>query len=228
MTGILIELIISWLLLWFFERKNLSTLGLLPSKPRLTDLQYGFLIALLICFAYQLRVYSTDNAWKLNPNFKWIQLLSSTWWILKSVLFEEFLFRGALLYIAIKKLGNTKACLLSSICFGIYHWFTMGSFGNPFQMAIIFLMTAIAGLAFAYSFAKTRSMYLSVGLHFGWNYTTILIFSNGPLGQQLLIQENQHMPQGYLSLLFFSFQVLALPFAAYLYLRKKKQPIVVS
>ncbi|MOA34584.1 hypothetical protein D3C78_1559640 [compost metagenome] len=104
----------------------------------------------------------------------------------------------------------------------------MGSFGNPFQMAIVFMMTGIAGLAFAYAFAKTRSMYLPIGLHFGWNYATILIFSNGPLGQQLLIQENQHMPQGYLSMVFFVFQVLALPLVTYLYLRKKKQQVLVS
>lgn len=228
MIGILIELIISWLLLWFIERGNLSSLGLIPSKPRMVDLLYGFIIAALFCTVYHLRVYFADNSWKLNPHFNLQQLVSGTWWVLKSVLFEELLFRGALLYIAVKKLGPVKACFLSAACFGVYHWFTMGSLGNPVQMIIVFLMTAIAGLAFAYAFVKTRSMYLPMGLHFGWNYLTILIFSNGPLGQQLLLRENHDAPQGVLSLVFFLFQVLALPFATYLYLRKKKHPIIVS
>ena len=32
MIGLSVELIISWLLLWFFERKSLLALGIIPTK----------------------------------------------------------------------------------------------------------------------------------------------------------------------------------------------------
>lgn len=139
---------------------------------------------------------------------------------LKSVLFEELIFRGALLYIAIKKLGIKKGCFLSSVCFGTYHWFSYNAFGNPVQMVIIFLTTTIFGLMLAFAFAKTKSLYLPVGLHFGWNLFNIVVFSNGPLGQQIFIKTNENHPQGFLSLFVFQFQVFALPLFTYLYFKR--------
>jgi membrane protease YdiL (CAAX protease family) len=104
------------------------------------------------------------------------------------VLFEELIFRGALLYLAIGKFGVKTACTLSAVCFGAYHWFTYNLFGSPVQMVIVFLMTGIFGFTLAYAFAKTKSIYLPVGLHLGWNLFTIVVFSNGPLGQQIFIR----------------------------------------
>ena len=37
MIGILVQLAVSWLIVWLFEKGNLNCLGLLPTKRRLTD-----------------------------------------------------------------------------------------------------------------------------------------------------------------------------------------------
>jgi membrane protease YdiL (CAAX protease family) len=163
-----------------------------------------------------------NNNWIVNKQVTAASLLTSSWWVLKSVLFEELIFRGALLYVAIKKIGMAKACYLSATCFGIYHWFSQNAFGNPVQMIFIFIITAIAGLMFAFSFAKTNSLYLPVGLHFGWNLINIVVFSNGPLGAQLFTRMNESMPGGILSLLIFLFQVLGLPLLTWWWLRRIK------
>jgi membrane protease YdiL (CAAX protease family) len=133
------------------------------------------------------------------------------------VLYEELIFRGALLYILIKKLGVKAACILSAIGFGIYHWFTSGAMGNPWQMIFIFLMTGIWGVMFAVAFAKTRSLYLPVGLHFGWNFVNIVIFSQGPLGKQFLIGNGTEKLGGVLSVIVFLFQLFAVPLLMYWY-----------
>ncbi len=146
-------------------------------------------------------------------------LLNGVGWNIKSVLFEELIFRGALLFIVIRKIGEVKACFLSAVCFGIYHWFSFGAFGNPVQMVFIFFMTGIAGLAFAFAFAKTKSLYFPIGLHLGWNLCTNILFSNGPMGQQLFIRENKNKQDGVLSLAIFLFQVAALPLITYGYLK---------
>ncbi|WP_114821978.1 CPBP family intramembrane glutamic endopeptidase [Chryseobacterium sp. KLBC 52] len=220
MIGIIIELIISWLLLKFIAKQDLSVLGFKPNPTRLVHWSTGFLLAAAICSLYHIMTTSfINNSWILNKQLTFSAALMSSWWVIKSVLFEELLFRGALLYLAIEKWGMTKACLLSAACFGIYHWFSYNAFGNPFQMGIIFGITGIFGWMLAVSFAKTQSLYLPTGLHLGWNLFNIIVFSNGPLGQQIFMKANINHLEGIPSLLIFLFQILALPLLMYGYFK---------
>jgi membrane protease YdiL (CAAX protease family) len=204
MAGIIVELIISWLLLWFFYKKHLAVLGFRPTKTRLTNFGVGFLIAASCCTLYQIMTTAfVDNSWALNKQVTEKIILESSRWTFVSVLYEELIFRGALLYITIKKIGVTKACFLSAVCFGIYHWFTFNAFGNPVMMIVTFFMTAIVGLSWAFAFAKTGSLYLPIALHFGWNLFYSVVFSNGNFGQQILVRTNENQLQGVLSLLIF-------------------------
>lgn len=220
MIGILVILLLSWALLWLVEKNNLSVLGLKPTPKRILHLTVGFLLTALACAVYH---YTTvafiENNWTINNAFTLQTAANSSWFTFKSVLFEELIFRGVLLYLALKRFGLQKACLLSALCFGVYHWFSYGLFGNPIQMLIVLLMTGFVGYALALSFAKTRSLYLAVGLHLGWNLLNIVVFSNGPLGEQLLVKANSTKPDGLISLAVFLFQVLALPLVALGYTR---------
>ncbi|MEF9479596.1 CPBP family intramembrane metalloprotease [Chryseobacterium sp. 1B4] len=223
MIGIIIELIISWMLLKFGAKKDLSVLGFKPSQRRLIHWCIGFLLAAAVCSLYHIMTTAfISNSWILNKQLTFSAALISLWWVVKSVLFEELLFRGALLYLAIEKWGATKACILSAICFGIYHWFSYNAFGNPFQMGIIFVMTGIFGWMLAVSFAKTRSMYFPIAIHLGWNLVNIIVFSNGPLGKQLFMKANETHLEGIPSLLVFLFQIFALPLLVYSYFKLKK------
>ncbi len=231
MAGIIVELIISWLLLWFISKKHLSVLGFRPTRNRVANLVIGLLVAASCCAIYQIMTTSfANNSWALNKQVNGNAILKSSKSALVSVLYEELIFRGALLYIAIKIIGATKACILSAICFGIYHWFTFNVFGNPFMMVIVFLMTAIVGFSWAFAFAKTGSLYLPIGLHFGWNYIQTVVFSNGYYGQQILIRTNENKVQGILMWLAFLFQVFALPLLTFWYLDRlsKKQKLLVD
>jgi membrane protease YdiL (CAAX protease family) len=221
MAGIIVELVISWLLLWLVCKKHITVLGFRPTKNRVINFAVGFLIAASCCALYEIMTTAfVNNSWILNKEATGKTILQSSRWALVSVLYEELIFRGALLYIAIKKIGVTKACFLSAACFGIYHWFTFNVVGNPFMMVITFLMTAIAGLSWAFAFAKTGSLYLPIGLHLGWNLLNTVVFSNGSLGQGILIKTNGNQLQGLLSLLVFLFQVFALPLLTLLYLNR--------
>lgn len=224
MAGILVELALSWLLLWLFAKKNLNALGFALTKNRMTMLGIGLLLSGLCCILYHvLKTSLADSSWILNKQSTLATLLKSTWWTFVSVLFEELIFRGAILYLLMKLLGINTACILSAVSFGIYHLFSYNAFGNPVQIIVIFLMTAILGLALAYSFAKTQSLYLPVGLHFGWNFFNIVIFSSGPLGAQLFVKANANELQGMLSLAVLLFQVAALPLLTWWYLKYLKK-----
>ncbi len=122
MLGVLIQLAISWGLLKWLEKENLSVLGLLPTRKRVLHLFLGFSAsAIIISFYYLSITYLTENSWSLNPDYSLSEFTMAAWWTLKSVLFEELLFRGALLYILLEKIGEMRACLISAVAFGIYH-----------------------------------------------------------------------------------------------------------
>jgi len=219
MIGILVELLTSWLLLWLYDKKNLTALGLYFSTNRTYNFVFGFFISAICCAIYFLLIVTFSKAnLALNEKFIGKAMLESSWWTLKSVIFEELLFRGALLYIAIQWLGTKTACIISAVAFGIYHWFSYGVFGDPIQMIYVFIITGIGGLMFAYAFALTKSLYLPIGLHLGWNFVTIVIFSQGPLGDQLLISNNGQKLNGVSSALIFLYQILILPLITYWYL----------
>lgn len=231
MAGIIVVLIISWLLLWFVTDRNLSILGFKPTKTRVVNLGAGLLIGVSCCIVHQIMTTAfVNNSWVLNEKMTATAILERTKWILVSVLSEELIFRGALLYITIKKIGIIPACILSSICFGIYHWFTFNVFGNPFMMVITFIMTAIVGFSWALSFAKTNSLYLPIGLHFGWNLFYMVVFSNNAAGQAIFIRTNENQLQGLSSLLVFIFQIIALPLLNFWYLNRcaKKRKLAID
>jgi len=141
MIGIIVQLALSWLLVWLFEKGNLGFLGFYPTKRRLLDFGFFFIITALCCSSdFFIRMLFIKQEWKLNPAVSANLILTGIWWNIKSVLFEELIFRGVLFYILIKKLGATKAIIISAVGFGIYHWFSQEAFGNIPQMAINMLM----------------------------------------------------------------------------------------
>jgi len=223
MIGILIQILISALLLWWLEKQSLSVLGWQPSLQRMIQLLIGMLLAMILAGTFHLisaRLNGTQ--WEKNPSFQLRELLNGLWWMIKSVLYEELIFRGALFYIAIKRLGITKGLWLSVIAFGIYHWFSYGAWGQPFQMIFIFLITAAAGWMYSYAFIKTGSLYFTIGLHYGWNCMGSLVFSQGSIGKHILIpvKDPTFQQNELVSFLFMLLYQLFIPaFISWLWLR---------
>ncbi len=193
MVGIIVILFISWVLLFLFEKENLMALGFIPFLKRSKQFLLGFIFTSFLCFGVQfLESFLKSSDWILNSNFSFEKLLQYFYWDFKSVLTEELVFRGAILFILMRKIGNSKAILLSAILFGIYHWFSFGIFGNIIAMIFVFIGTGMMGYAWALAFSKTKSIFLPLGLHLGWNFCINTIFSKGPLGEGVLISEGGH------------------------------------
>ncbi len=210
MIGIIVQLAVSWLIMWWYEKGNLGSLGLMPTKKRLANFALFFIVTALCAFSgFLLRMVIAKQSWVLNPDANATLILRGAWFTLKSVLFEELIFRGVLLYILIKKLGMVKAIIISAIAFGIYHWFSHELWGNPLQMAIEFLITGIMGLVLAYGYAKTFSLYIPIAIHLGWNILQMVVFSGNTIGQQLYVEV---LPAPVVNLSYFSyFTMLLLP-----------------
>jgi membrane protease YdiL (CAAX protease family) len=98
-------------------------------------------------------------------------------------------------------------------------------------MAIIFLVTGIMGLLYAYGYAKSFSLYIPAAIHLGWNLTKSVIFSETVIGDQLLVPVKP-VPEVQVSYLAF-FSILILPILSalainFFLIKKKKQVDLLS
>ncbi|MEU1755585.1 CPBP family intramembrane glutamic endopeptidase [Micromonospora matsumotoense] len=85
---------------------------------------------------------------------------------------EELLFRGLLFRLVEERLGTWFSLLLTGVLFGLIH------LANP--DASLWGATAVAveaGFMLAACYAATRTLWVPIGLHFGWNFAAAGIFS---------------------------------------------------
>jgi len=180
-------LAISWLIIWLFEKKSLSVLGLTPTKDRLNYFTILFIVsAILSATAFLLRMYFAKEEYAVTQSLTAGSVLLEVWYQFRTVLTEELLCRGALLYLLIKKIGQTKAVIISSMIFAVLHWINAGVWGNLTQMIIIFTFTFAMGLLLAYSYARTFSLLIPFAIHYGWNLTQNYIFPDTATGNHIL------------------------------------------
>lgn len=179
-------LIISWLLIWLFEKKNLSVLGLTPTKKRLA---YFFILLVVSSFlsatTFLLRMYFAKEDYILTPSLTTKNVLVQIWHQIRTVLTEELLCRGALLYILIKKMGQPKAILFTAFVFAVLHWLNAGVWGNITPMLMVFVFTFCMGILLAYAYAKTFSLLIPFAIHFGWNLVQNYIFPEASTGNHI-------------------------------------------
>lgn len=186
MLQIIVLLAISWLLIWLFEKRGLSVLGLMPTKYRLKYFIILLIVsALLSATAFLLRMYFIKEAYTISSSLTTKSVLLETWYQFRTVFTEELLCRGALLYILIKKFRKTNAILMSSLIFALMHWLNAGVWGNWMQMIMLFIFTFLMGLLLAYSYARTFSLLIPLAIHYGWNLTQNYIFSGTPTGDHI-------------------------------------------
>jgi uncharacterized protein len=206
MIGIIVQLAVSWLIIWLYEKGNLSFLGLMPKRKRLRDFVLFFLITAACCASsFLLKSAIAKQSWMLNPELNVLLIAKGIWFTIKATLFEELIFRGVLLYILIKKLGATWAIIISAAAFGIYHWFSHELWGNPQQMAIEFFATGFLGLVLAYGYAKSYSLYIPIAIHLAWGIIQMVVFSGNIIGNQLLVEI---MPRPVVTISYFSYYTM--------------------
>jgi membrane protease YdiL (CAAX protease family) len=182
-----ILLSISWLLLRL-EGRGLGALGIDRPRRRLAQFVLGFAFLGGVSALQQLGLsFTAKDPFVWNTALHPGALFGQMRFTLNSVLYEELVFRGYLLYQGVRFLGPTRAVLADAVAFGVYHWFSYGVIGNPVAMTYVFLLTGAFGLMWARAFVATGSVAAPIGLHLGWNVVAYVVFSAGPLGPALLV-----------------------------------------
>ena len=188
MIQIVALLAVSWLIIWLFERGNLSVLGLIPNLQRVKYFLILFLASALISSsAFLLKMYFAREVYVIDDALTITGFLRSSWYQVRTVLTEELLCRGVILYIMIKKWGHRPAIFVSSLLFAVLHWLNAGVWGNMVQMALVFAFTFAMGLLLAYAYARSFSMLLPFAIHLGWNWMQNYVFPDNPMGSHVFV-----------------------------------------
>lgn len=205
MLGIILILAVSWGLLYLIQKTNLNALGYTPTLTRGYETGIGFLVLALVNFSFLIdETWITGATWKWNTEISMGQIFKALKYHFISALTEDLVFRGAVLYILIARIGVQKAIWISAILFGVYHWFSYGLIesGQLLPMAIVLLMTGFMGYAWAYTFHKTKSIAMGLGMHWGWNMMQAFFKEGEPYGELLFSLTNQTPLGDWWSLLF--------------------------
>lgn len=179
---------ISWFLIWLFSKESLSVLGLSLTKLRLKYFIILFIAsALCAASAFLLKMIISQEAYMLSASITTKSVMFEIGNQFRSVLTEELICRGALLYILIKKIGQAKAILISSILFAVLHWFNAGVWGNLIQMIVVFSFTFAMGILLAFAYASTFSLWIPFAIHFGWNLAQNYVFPDTSTGNHIFV-----------------------------------------
>ncbi len=184
MLGLLVIIVISWVLLHFIERKNIEILGIIPNQKRMLQFLIGFLmIALINLSMIYIETLIMSVSWGNKP-INWRLVYEAFIYHFRSALTEDLVFRGAILYILISRIGAKKAILISAFFFGIYHVFSYGMTADRIvPIVYVILITGFTGYVWAYAFDKTKSIAIGLGFHLGSNMVMTCFYPSQPFGE---------------------------------------------
>lgn len=161
----------------FIDRRSFVSLGLNWNVQAVRDLIVGIFIPAVIMGAIFLVEWAVG--WLDFRGFAWEFGPASTVAMTVPLMFlvfvlvgwnEELLSRGYWLQNMAEGVNLPFGVALSSLIFGLLH------LGNPNATWIAALGVALAGVFLAYGYVRTHQLWLSIGLHIGWNFFENTVF----------------------------------------------------
>ena len=161
----------------FIDRRPIASLGLKINRQMAYDLLTGILIA----FVMQGSIFLAELSlgWTKVDGFAWqtqagpALAAGAGLWLLTFIIggwSEELLSRGYHLQNLADGLNLFWGVLISSSVFALLH------LSNPNASWISTLGILLAGLFLALPYLLTRQLWLSIGLHIGWNFFEGVVF----------------------------------------------------
>jgi membrane protease YdiL (CAAX protease family) len=167
LLGIAIMITIYRLLVRWTEKRGISELAATRAFPHLLG-------GVLLGFAMFSGVIAIDvmlGGARVEGFAGFDGLVSALSMALLAGVAEELIFRGAIYRLLEDGFGTLIAIVLSGVLFGLLHAFNPGA-----TLASTAAIAVEAGILLAAAYLVTRSLWLAIGLHIGWNFTEGGIF----------------------------------------------------
>src|SRR5215468_6854460 len=140
------------------------------SRFRIAFLPLGILIG-LIWFGLLIAMLYASGHYQINglafPN----RLVSAVIFAIGTAIWEEVTFRGLLFRVTEQAWGTWVGVAVSAIAFGALHGLNPNG-----SLAASIAIILESGILLAVAYFATRTLWLPIGLHFGWNFAEDFIF----------------------------------------------------
>jgi membrane protease YdiL (CAAX protease family) len=149
-----------------YEEGRISAAGLRWSSSSGRELATGMAIgcgaaALIVAAAILFQLASFES--KPGEYTQWVNLLFIFVVLLFGAFGEELLFHGYAFQLLTRTAGDYAALLPVGVLFGVAHM------GNENVTLLAVVNTTAWGILLGYAYLRTRALWLSIGMHFGWN-----------------------------------------------------------
>jgi membrane protease YdiL (CAAX protease family) len=168
-------LVVIFVLVCFADRRPWSSLGLRLNRSSGLAFLAGCLLGAVL--ASNLLISVPSRFLGLNTAFSLTAFLlgSLTW--LGAAATEELIFRGYLLQFLESGLGVWPAVVISSVLFGVLHLVGGNVTIERLDPTLIFIEATLLGTILAISYVRSRTLWLSIGLHFANNFVLAQVLS---------------------------------------------------
>jgi len=215
----------------FLDRKSFVSLGFAQVRSAWKDLLFGFALSAAMAGAVLWLMVVFGFVGNVHVNWSG----SATVMLLLSLLvpniivgyWEELVFRGYLLQNMVEGMGLKVAVVTSCLLYGLLHA------SNPNATLLSSAIIVLFGYLRIYGYLSTGLLWLSIGMHIGWNFFQSAVFgfaASGHVESRTLFSHNpaapdwlsggEFGPEG--SILIVPVLLLAL-FAMRLWTRRRKQ-----
>jgi len=142
------------------EKRPLTELSL-PGAPReaAAGLALGAGLGLLIA-----GVLAVMGVFAVSGSNGWTTMFTSIPEQVMVACSEELIFRALLFRLVLERWGSRNALIVSFVMFALAH------LPNDHVTVLGILVTGVAGVTLSACYLLTRRLWLSIGMHFGWNY----------------------------------------------------------
>ncbi len=161
------------------DRTGFGSLGLVPTRERVRECVFGFLIgAVLFAVLALVRAARVEASWTFAGAEGLATAGAGILVAFLVLLPEELLFRGYAFQRLVSVVGAWPGILVSALVFGVYHVVGSGMWGIGafFQFA----MPAVGGGVFGWTAVRTKGLALPIGLHLGGNWVQASVLSFQP------------------------------------------------
>ena len=157
-----------------FDKKSFASLGLQTSWQGMADVLFGFLLSgmmmatvfgLMVGLGYINNVHVNDLGWDLAG-----VLLTSLCLMTLVGFWEELVFRGYVLQNMVEGMGMKPAIVISCVLYGLVHS------ANPSATLLSSAIIVLFGYLRIYGYLSTGQLWLSIGMHTGWNFFQATVF----------------------------------------------------
>lgn len=177
-TGLVVAVAVAALAIWLYRsvllgriaRMTASTVAARRAVPDVLLGVAGGVLFMVVSCAIVGALGGVHISWQPTPGFNATVLLGVLAMVILSSVVEEIVFRGVILEAVRQWVGPRTGVIVSSVVFGAMHLLNPGA---TVWSAVAIAMEA--GVLFGILYLVTGSLWVTIGIHAGWNLTEALL-----------------------------------------------------